>query len=236
VTDDETDEPAWMVIAPLALDAITQVIDGVLLPSSRDSWQLVEGSGGHIAIVGELDTRGVEDRLAEELSQQTDQPVYALVFDEEDPRVDAFIGGEEAGVVAANLYDVAHALGVGIDARDPDESITVDLTPHKMPDALDDEPLILGKSLGQWQHLMAYELNWDLALDDAPGDEVLPLLDDPDVAVRRVGIKLAGGLGPDAFAGADDVIEKLHELGETDPTLRDDVDEAIESLSDDDGE
>jgi hypothetical protein len=222
-----------MVIAPLTLDAISGVIDGVLV---GDGWQIVEGTGSHIAIVGELDTRGVEDRLAEELSARTEAPVYALVFDEDDPRVDAFIGGAEAGVVAANLYDVAHVLGVGIDARDPAEQIDVDLTPHKMPDAAPDDALVFGKSLAQWQHLIAYELNWDLVLDDAPGDEVLPLLDSPDPAIRAVAIKLAGGLGPDAFAGVDDVIAKLHELGEADPTLRDDVDEAIELLSDDDGE
>lgn len=224
------DEPAWMVIAPLALDEITAVIDGVLV---GDSWQLIEGTRGHIAITGDVDTRGVEDRLAEDLSQKTDKPVYALVFDEDDPRVDAFVGGAEAGVVAANLYDVAHVLGVGIDARDEAEAIEIDLTPHLMPVAGDGELVVLGKTLRQWEHLIAYELNWDLALEDAPGDEVLPLLDDP--AWRRIAIKLVGGLGPDAFAGVDDVIAKLDELAEADPALTDDVDEAIESL-DDDGE
>jgi hypothetical protein len=228
--DSNSDEPAWMVIAPLSLDDITAVIDGVLV---GDTWQLIEGARGHIAITGELDTRGVEDRLAEDLSQKTDQPVYALVFDEDDPRVDAFIGGAEAGVVAANLYDVAHVLGVGIDARDEAEHVDVDLTPHLLPEAGDDEPLVLGKTLRQWEHLIAYELNWDLALDDAPGDEVLPLLDG-DPATRRIAVKLVGGLGPDAFAGVDDVIAKLHELAAADPTLADDVDEAIELLEDDD--
>ena len=226
--DDELDEPAWMVIAPLPLDVATPVIDNVLV---GDNWQLVEGTGEHIAITGDLDTRGVEDRLGEELSQHTDRPVYVLVFDEDDPRVDAFVAGEDAGVVAANLYDVAHVLGVGIDARDPGEPVDVDLTPHAMPAAGEDEPLVLGHTIPQWQHLIAYELNWDLALEDAPGDEVLPLLDDPDPAVRRVGIKLAGGLGPDAFAGVEDVIAKLQELADADPTLRDDVDEAIELLA-----
>jgi hypothetical protein len=90
---------------------------------------------------------------------------------------------------------------------------------------------VLGKTLRQWEHLIAYELNWDLALDDAPGDEVLPLLDDP--AARRVAIKLVGGLGPDAFAGVDDVIAKLNDLAAADPTLAEDVDEAIELLEDD---
>lgn len=231
MTDDlESDEPAWMVIAPLDLETIEPVVNAVLV---GEGWQLVEGTGEHIAIVGEPELRGVEDRLAEDLSKLTDKPVYALVFDEEDPRVDAFIGGEEAGVVAANLYDVAHVLGVGLDERDPSESITIDLTPHKLPEAGDDEPLVLGKTIEQWQHLMAYELNWDLALDDAPGDEALPLLDDPNVAVRRVGVKLVGGLGPDAFAGASDVIDKLSEMKRTDHELREDIEEAIELLSDD---
>lgn len=229
MTDDDN-EPAWMVIAPLPLEAITAVIDGVLV---GDTWQLVEGDRGHIAITGELDTLGVEDRLAEDLSTKTDAPVYVLVFDEDDPRVDAYLGGAEAGVVPANLYDVAHVLGVGIDARDPSEQLDVDLTPHRMPDAVDGELVVLGHTIAQWQHLIAYELNWDLVLDDAAGDDVLPLLDADDPATRAVAVKLVGGLGPDAFAGVDDVIAKLHELAEADPALADDVDEAIELLEDD---
>lgn len=227
LSDGADDEPAWAVIAPLSLDAIEPVLAAVLV---GDGWQLVEGTGEHVAIVGDLSTRGVEDRLAEDLSTLTDRPVYALVFDPDDPRVDAYLAGEEAGVVDANLYDLAHALGVGLDARDPDEPVAVDLTPHKMPDARPGDLVVLGKTIPQWQHLIAYELDWDLALEDAAGDEVLPLLDHDDPAVRAVAIKLAGGLGPDAFAGVDDVIAKLHELADADPDLRDDVDEAIELL------
>ena len=244
MTDElESDEPAWMVIAPLDLATIEPVINAVIV---GDGWQLVEGSGDHIAIVGEPELRGVEDRLAEDLSKLTDKPVYVLVFDEEDPRVDAFVDGAEAGVVAANLYDVAHVLGVGLDERDPAESITIDLTPHKMPDAGEDEPLVLGKTLAQWQHLMAFELNWDLAveaiLDEAIdagiedmsgfGDEVLPLLDDADPAVRVVGIRLAGNLGDDGFADLEGVIDKLRKMARSDHGLREDIDEAIDLLSD----
>jgi hypothetical protein len=233
VTDtlDEPDEPAWMVIAPLTLEQIEPVVNAVL---TGEGWQLVEGTRDHIAIVGEPELQGLEDRLAEDLSKLTDGPVYALVFDEEDPRVDAFIGGEEAGVVAANLYDVAHVLGVGIDERDPNEPVAVDLRAHRLPEARPGDLEILGKTLPQWQHLMMYELNWDLVLEDAPGDEVLPLLDHEDPAVRAVAVKLVGGLGPGAFAGVDDVIAKLHEMADANPELRADIDEAIELLDDDD--
>ena len=229
--DDAPDEPAWMVIAPLTLEAIEPVVNALL---TGEGWQLVEGTRDHIAIVGEPELRGLEDRLAEDLSKLTESPVYALVFDEEDPRVDAFVGGEEAGVVAANLYDVAHALGVGIDERDADEPVAVDLTAHKLPDAQPGDLEILGKTLPQWQHLMLYELNWDLVLEEAPGDEVLPLLDHEDPAVRAVAVKLVGGLGPGAFAGVADVIAKLHEMTDANPALRADIDEAIELLDDDD--
>lgn len=227
---EEPDEPAWMVIAPLAIEDIEPVVNAVLV---GDGWQLVEGGRDHIAIVGDPELSGVEDRLAEDLSKLTELPVYALVFDEEDPRVDAFVGGEQAGVVAANLYDVAHALGVGLDDRDPDEPVAVDLTPHKLPDARPDDLEILGKTIPQWQHLMMYELNWDLALEDAPGDEVLPLRDHQDPAVRGVAVKLVGGLGPDAFAGVDDLVEKLREMAAAEPALAGDIEEAIELLADD---
>jgi hypothetical protein len=195
-----------------------------------DDWEVVRGTKDHDAIIEYepgSECAGDED-LAKAVSRKAKHPAYVLWCNEEYPRVQAFANGTYAGDVKAWPDHVARQLGCTFPTMDGGRG-TVDLTPHKAPDAKAGEQTIGRWTVRQWQHMIEHDSDWSILLDGAGEDaakEVLAILDDKKAAVREVACNLLRAIGyiGDCEFGlgtlAPSTLERLRGLAARDPDAK----------------
>ncbi|MDQ3337990.1 MAG: hypothetical protein M4D80_22735 [Myxococcota bacterium] len=192
-------------------------------------WELIEGDR-FCLVLDRSAVSGHEEALAKRLSSLAlEAPVYLLVYNADVDRVDAYIAGQQAGVIGASAYAVASAVGCALeDGRYGD----VDLTPRVAPKAAPGDRMIYGRTLAQWHHDITYEEGWEY-ITDAIEDAVpaLELLEDAAPDARVIAYKLVSALGyHNLLPHAERAIAALTAFADTGPGLlaanaREDADE-----------
>lgn len=196
----------------------------------EERWEVVRGKQDHDAIIEYepgSECAGDED-LAMAVSRKAKHPAYVLWCNEEYPRVQAFANGKYAGDVKAWPDHVARQLGCTFPTMDGGRG-TVDLTPHKAPEAKAGEQKIGSWTIRQWKHMIEHESDWTVLLDgagEAAAKEVLANLDDKQADVRAVACNLLRAIGYIGDSGfglgklASSTLERLRDLAARDPEAK----------------